>query len=202
MTGEGAGKITPESTALIILSAGRSTRFEGRHKLAALLNGRAVGDHIAQALEGLPFLARIAVVSTEGLHYGRRGYTLVTNPVPALGLSHSIKLGVEAAVKAGSAAILLALGDMPRVTSNHVSRLFAAQYGPDTIVASIDDEGMKPPALLSCRHFEALVRLEGDHGARNLIRTGRAVRAAPGELVDIDYAADLASLVIDDQEIR
>lgn len=158
------------------------------------MNGRALGDHIAESMAPIPFAWRLAVVSETPLNYLERGYALVVNDAVELGLSHSIRLGVEAARGASPEAILIALADMPRVSTAHVERLFAAQYGPDTIVSSADSGVAKPPALFGSDLFDRLLRLEGDRGARVFLQSGISVSAPVGTLIDIDRQADLAAL--------
>ncbi|MEI9926461.1 MAG: NTP transferase domain-containing protein [Sphingomonas sp.] len=83
---------------------------------------------------------------------------------------------------------------MPRVTAAHVYRLFDAFDGPEAVVASSDGVRSGPPALFGSGRFEALLALEGDQGARDLIRGGHHVVTNPDELVDVDTQEDLAAL--------
>ena len=83
---------------------------------------------------------------------------------------------------------------MPRVTAAQIHRLFAATDGTMSVVASSDERGAKPPALFGAARFAALLDLNGDHGARELLKTGRHVAAGPGELIDIDTVEQLAAL--------
>ena len=92
-------------------------------------------------------------------------------------------------------AVLIALADMPRITEGHIRRLLEAADGPEAVVASsVAGKAPRPPALFGNSQFEALMSLSGDHGARDLIRSGQHIEAAAGELVDIDTQEDLAAL--------
>ncbi|WP_137862695.1 MULTISPECIES: nucleotidyltransferase family protein [unclassified Sphingomonas] len=184
--------ITPDQTALVLLAAGRSRRFNDGDKLAEPFLDKPLAYHVVTALERVPFRARIAVVSGTALDFAALGYDVVENPDPALGQAHSLGFGVAQAL--GCEAVLVALADMPRVTAAHVHRLMDAADGPATIVASSDGVQPMPPALFGKDQFPALMQLEGDHGARELIMRGHHVIAPPSELVDIDTQADLRAL--------
>lgn len=186
--------IEAEKVALILLAAGRSRRFDDGDKLAEPFLDKPLAFHVVRALEAVPFLARIAVVSDTELDFEALGYRVVENPDPSLGQARSLCHGVALAEELGAEAVLVALADMPRVTAAHVQRLLDAWRGPDTIVASSDGVQPGPPALFGRERFEALLALEGDQGARDLIRAGRHVVTSPAELVDVDTQQDLAEL--------
>lgn len=186
--------IAAEHVALVLLAAGRSRRFNDGDKLAELFLGKPLAYHVVTALEKVPFLARVAVVSQTRLDFGTLGYQVVENPDPSLGQARSLSCGVEAAQKAGAQAILVALADMPRVTAGHVYRLFDAFDGPAAVVASSDGVQPMPPALFGKGQFDKLLALDGDEGARLLIKRGHHVVARPAELVDIDTQEDLRQL--------
>lgn len=185
--------LAPRQTALVLLAAGRSRRFDG-DKLVEPFLDKPLAFHVATALEKIPFLGRIAVVSCTSLDFAALGYRVELNSDPSLGQARSLCHGVLAAREMGADAILVALADMPRVTAAHVYRMFDAASGPDTVVASSDGVQPRPPALFGANLFDSLLDLDGDQGARELIKRGRHVVTSPAELVDIDTRDDLAEL--------
>ncbi|MDP5277765.1 nucleotidyltransferase family protein [Sphingomonas sp. DG1-23] len=185
--------LTPERTALILLAAGRSRRFDG-DKLAEPFLDKPLAYHVVTALENVPFLTRIAVVSDTSLDFAALGYRVEENPDPSLGQARSLCHGVTIAREAGAEAVLVALADMPRVTATHVYRMFDAADGAGTIVASSDGVQPRPPALFGRDLFDDLLDLKGDEGARELIKRGHHVVTSPAELVDVDTRADLEEL--------
>lgn len=185
--------LAPRQTALVLLAAGRSRRFDG-DKLVEPFLDKPLAFHVVTALEKIPFLARIAVVSCTNLDFAALGYRVELNADPSLGQARSLCHGVLAAREAGADAVLVALADMPRVTAAHIYRMFDAATGPDTVVASSDGVQPRPPALFGGNLFDHLLDLDGDQGARELIMRGRHVVTSPAELVDIDTRADLAEL--------
>ena len=184
--------IRAETSALILLAAGRSLRFGERDKLAEPYLGRPLALHVVAALAPVPFARRIAVVSGTELEFA--DYQRVTNPHPEQGQAGSLRLGVAAAREAGSEAVIVTLADMPRVTAYHIQRLLNAAAGPEAIVASSDGVRSSPPALFGAALFDELEGLQGDQGARELIRRGAQIATAPDELVDIDTPEELERL--------
>jgi molybdenum cofactor cytidylyltransferase len=186
--------LQPEQVALVLLAAGRSRRFNDGDKLAEPFLDKPLALHVVTALENIPFLTRIAVVSDTCLDFASHGYWVRQNPDPSLGQARSLCHGVSAAKEAGAEAVLVALADMPRVTAAHIYRLFDAADGADTIVASSDGVQPRPPALFGRNLFDDLLELEGDEGGRQLIKRGHHVVTSPAELVDVDTQEDLAAL--------
>jgi molybdenum cofactor cytidylyltransferase len=194
--------IEPETTALILLAAGKSARFARSDKLTEMFLGQPLGMHVVTTLETVPFARRVAVRDGVQLDYAARGYHEVHNRRPEEGLSLSLKMGVEAARAPGIEAVLITLADMPRVTAAQIYRLFDAATGPDTIAASSDGVNPKPPALFGANRFDALEHLDGDAGARELILAGRHVIAHPDELVDVDTEEELDELLARFGQVR
>ncbi|SEM80002.1 molybdenum cofactor cytidylyltransferase [Sphingomonas gellani] len=193
---DGGATVRPriERSALILLAAGRSSRFgAGCNKLEQDLHGLPLGLHAARVLASLPFAVRVAVVAGHDLDLSAYGFQVIRNHDPAAGMARSIRLGVETAERQGVEAVVVALADMPCVTAAHVERLFEAADRAG-VVASSDGDSASPPALFGRAHFASLRGLSGDIGARDLIRAARHVMARPAELVDVDTALTLDAL--------
>lgn len=187
--------IAVERTVLLLLAAGRSTRYgDVGSKLDEDFLGSPLGAHVAVTLEAVPFLARIAITGGCGIDYAEHGFRVIRNETPEAGIASSIRLGVAAAREQGADAVMLALADMPRVTATHIHRVFDAARDFDSVVASSNGVETSPPALFGRDRFDFLMALEGDEGARDLVRAGRHVVTAPAELIDVDTAEDLAEL--------
>ena len=187
--------IAVEDTVLVLLAAGISARYgDVGSKLDEDFLGQPLGTHVAVTLEDLPFRERVAITGKVRIDYRAHGFRVIDNDSPEAGIASSIKLGVGAAEERGAAAVLLALADMPRVTAAHIRRLFDASTGADTLVASSNGVDTSPPALFGRDRFPFLLSLDGDGGARDLVRAGRHVVTAPAELIDVDTAEELAEL--------
>lgn len=164
--------------AAIVLAAGRAERFsgglEGRTKLVAAVEGKALVRHAAEAALGCG--ARPVVVVTgharDAVMAALAGLPVqeARNPDFASGIASSVRAGV-AALPDGTAAALVFLGDMPRVSAALAGRLIAS-FGEgadlDAVVPLV--EGRRGnPVLLAQRLFPAALRLTGDEGARKLL---------------------------------
>lgn len=187
--------IAAEDCVLLLLAAGRSRRMgDVGSKLDAPFLGRPLGLHVAVALEDMPFRERIAVVGRATCDYAAHGFTTLRNDDPDLGMSRSLALGVECARARGVRAVVVALADMPRVTATHIYQLLDAADDEDAVVASSDGRAPKPPAVFGASRFDALVAMEGDAGARDLVRAGKHVVTTPAELIDVDTPDELERL--------
>ena len=169
------------SLTVLMLAAGRSRRFGAADKLMTGLAGRPLIAHAIAAQAGLA-AERVAVVGPEGEAAGlleAAGFALVVNPAPEEGQGGSLALGVKAAAEG---CVLVMLGDMPFVTPTLLGRLLAC--GGRAV--AWDGKRRSPPALFAATDRTILFRASGDAGARELLAGAEPVRAAAGELEDVD----------------
>jgi molybdenum cofactor cytidylyltransferase len=125
-----------------------------------------------------------------------RGF-LVLNSAYRNGMASSIVSGVEA-VRHTADAVLLLLADQPLVTTAHLDALVGAWCGnPDDIVATAFADTVGPPVLMPSRDFDSLTALQGDCGARTVLREAgvrlRTVAFAPAA-IDVDRPEDVVRL--------
>ena len=187
--------------ALIVLAAGRGSRFNGaEHKLAQPLGPSTVlGCTLRHAIE--THLA-VVVVTTEPLAGLARRSVAARDVVvlpevgsgagsATLGMGYSIAAGVSARPDASGWLILPA--DMPLVLP--ASMLAVARQLEHHPVAYAQHRGRRGhPVAFSAELYSELAMLSGDEGARRLIARYPAVGVElddPGVLVDIDTEADL-----------
>ncbi len=174
--------------ALVLLAAGHGRRFGGG-KLRAPLAGRPLAHHAAATLAALPFACRIAVVGTDDLDLPRFGFSCLAPEGDDYPMSASLACGVTAAAGRDASAVMIALADMPLVSAGHVIRLVENFRG--SRIASRDGAHLAPPAIFGRQWFGRLRALDGDKGARALLRRAPGVTADPLSLADIDTAEDL-----------
>lgn len=178
----------------LLLAAGLSRRFGPGDKLAAPLDGVALGLHAARALAEAGCAPLVAVTGTAAPDYAALGFAVHANPAPEAGQAGSLAIGVAAARAAGAEAVLVALADMPRVSAAHLRAVIAAGHGADARVASVTGALASPPALFGRDWFDALEGLGGDRGARALLDGAVRVAAPFAMLADVDTPDDLARL--------
>jgi molybdenum cofactor cytidylyltransferase len=186
--------------AAVLLAAGGSSRL-GRPKQSLRYQGCSLLRRAAEAaLEG--GCGRAVVVlgaeadqlrpELEGL-----SVTAVLNERWNDGMAGSIRAGVEEALRGSDSpdALLLLLCDQPHLSAGVVRRVLDAfDRRPGRCVACEYEETVGPPALFERSWFDALLRLEGDQGAKRILRdAGEALVRVPWPegAVDIDHPDDL-----------
>lgn len=182
-----------KDVAIVLLAAGNARRF-GADKLMADFEGAPLGLRAAHELAGIEAAAHFAVCQPDAIiaaHYTRLGFDIVDNPNPGIGLSGSLHLAVEAALRTDAQALLIALADMPFVQATHVETLIAACS--DNVVASFDGHQPMPPAIFPRSHWPDLLATVGDAGARHILAGAEKIATPAGTLCDIDTADDLAA---------
>ena len=189
------------NTAFILLAAGASARFEDGDKLMALLDGRPVLEHAA-VLPGIdPQDLRLAVVregddSRANLLEGL-GWTVLRNRDAALGQSTSLKRAMAQIIeRSGIDQVVIILGDMPNVPQSHLSDMLEMAKRPSvSAVMSRSATRSSPPALFKRVHFESLLNVTGDQGAKKVfesVTTGAVTRPIDEHAAqDVDTLADL-----------
>lgn len=196
--------------AAIILAAGQSRRMGAVNKLLISVDGKAMVRHAVDAVRDAGADPVIVVTghAHEDVQAAAGDRTLfVHNPDYAEGLSTSLRVGVSAIPEHCDAAIV-ALGDMPRVSAEHIRALIAA-YDPDEgqlICVPTVDGKRGNPVLWDRRFFDDMATLGGDVGAKHLIGDyADVVTEVPmpdkGVLMDIDSPDALDALADDGAEI-
>ena len=182
-----------KDVAIVLLAAGNARRF-GSDKLMADFEGAPMGARVAHELVSVAAAAHFAVCQPDAViaaHYARLGFDIVDNPNPGIGLSGSLHLAVEVALRTDAQALLIALADMPFVQTAHIDTLIAACT--DTVVASFDGHQPMPPAIFPRSHWPDLLATVGDAGARHILAHAEKLTAPAGTLCDIDTPDDLAA---------
>jgi molybdenum cofactor cytidylyltransferase len=180
-----------------LIAAGAGTRFGG-NKLEAMLDGAMLGTHAAGALRAAPLSDWVAIVraDTQMLNdwLTDKGYYLIINDNPSAGLSQSIALAAQEAIKRGAEGLLIALADMPFVPVDYFAQLVAsfAQYTPRQAVASAAGDTAMPPVMFPRCLFESLASSTGDSGGRQIIQHAARISVDSAWLIDIDTRDDLA----------
>ena len=175
--------------ALVLLAAGRASRFGGG-KLLAPLDGKPLVEWAMEAADAAGFARKIVVCRPDDGIVERKGWTRQDNPDADLGLSTSIRCGVEAAEHASR--IVITLADMPFVDPGHLRQL---GNGSGVEFTAYPDGRRGCPAAFPPSEYPALRALEGDRGAASLdVPDARLIAPSdPATLRDIDTPHDLAA---------
>lgn len=200
---------TPPRIAAIVLAAGSSSRTAPAHKL------------LAPDATGLPMIARtlravtasragpvtvvlghraeeIRQAALSGVRTGRR-IDFVTARDYMTGLSCTLATGIQAvSTQQDVAGAVICLGDMPLIGAELIDQLITAFMAhPERPGAMPVHEGRRGnPILWSRSLFPALLTLNGDQGARSLLRqyesTMLRIPAGPEITQDFDTPDRLA----------
>jgi molybdenum cofactor cytidylyltransferase len=185
--------------AAIVLAAGRSTRMGAANKLLAAVAGRPMVAHVVEA--ALASGARPVLIVTGHqasevrAALARLDVLFVENPDYATGLSSSLKAGIKAAPESAEGALVL-LGDMPRISADHIDRLIAAFSAENSrcIVVPTHRGRRGNPVLWSSAFFAEMLQLEGDAGAKRLMA------AHADDVREVDLGSDAIFADVDTPE--
>ena len=167
--------------AAIVLAAGFARRM-GRQKLLLNLQGKAVVRWAVERL--LPHVEDVVVVTGQDdvpVREALAGLAVryAVNANPQSGQGSSIAVGVGA-LKPWTRAVLIALGDQPRIPDGVVPRVLEAfARSGKVIVVPVYRGAQGTPALFAAEVFPELRGLTGDAGARSI------VQARPERLVEV-----------------
>jgi len=185
-----ASDMTPRVTA-IVLAAGGSTRMGGDHKLLRSIGGQALVTRAARAaLEsacGQVIVVTGAVAARVEAALAGLAVTVVRNENWCEGLSSSLRCGLLAAGP-GVDAALVHLADMPAIAARDINRLIEA-FDPSRpgVVVPVRQGRRGNPVLWPRERFDALLRLRGDAGARDLLRREQAGGDSCMRSVEFDH---------------
>ena len=160
----------------LVLAAGAAERFGGRKQLAEL-DGRPLLEHVLAAMAAAPLDRVVVVLGAQAEEVGAgvdlHGAQAVVCADWREGQAASLRAGIEAL--AGAGAVVVALGDQPRISARAVERVLAARAPGALAVRATYAGAPGHPVVLESDLFGAIARLGGDEGARSLLE-GVAVR--------------------------
>jgi molybdenum cofactor cytidylyltransferase len=180
-----------------VLAAGAATRF-GAPKQLADLDGVPLLEYALRTMTASP-VERVVVVLGSGADEIARAVDLHgADPLVCArwdeGQSASLACGL--AELADCEAVVVTLGDQPRVSPDAIRRVIAARNGAAAVRATY---GGSPghPVLLERELFDQLRNVTGDKGARNLLLSVQVLDVPCDDLgggQDVDTPAELDAL--------
>jgi molybdenum cofactor cytidylyltransferase len=161
--------------AAVVLAAGNASRFGDEKVFLKLPNDKRVIRHIVDVISSAGFSPVFVVIRQAEQafqdHLVDTPARLLENPHAHLGMSTSLQTGVSH-VPAEYNACMIALGDQPFITPE-LLRLLTDEYNKThaQIVYPLVGGVRSNPVILDRSAFPAVMRLQGDTGARALPKT-------------------------------
>lgn len=187
----------------LLLAAGGSKRF-GRPKQLADFGGQTLLRRAAEAIAASGCSSVVVVLGPHAQESKEEIKDLNVNSIVndewEVGMSASIKFGLTKLFELDPAfdAVLITLMDQPLVTESHLVALVERfNESKEPVIASRYSGVNGVPALFSRQLFDELFQLQGDEGARSIIRACESVSTIALETaaVDIDEPSDFERLI-------
>ena len=183
-----------------MLAAGSSRRFGSDKRRALLASGQSLLQvSVERALGAFGQLTLVLREGDDPAALGvPDGVDVLFNPHSVQGMASSLVKGVQHVQQGGSEVLAVLLADMPCVQCSTLQALIAAS-GPDLIVQPHWQGQAGHPVLFGQRFWPQLLALEGDVGARAVVRANaECVKvlavADAGVCLDVDEPDTLATL--------
>jgi molybdenum cofactor cytidylyltransferase len=185
------------TTSCIVLAAGAGVRFGG-NKLSASVNGSPIIEYIFGNLPTRLF-KRVVVVTADPTVMAaaqRHGFALAFNDRPDLGISRSIRLGLNMAAETD--ACMFCVADQPLVRQETLVGMLEAYEHGTILMVSHNGQSGNPVIFPSCL-FGELMSLSGEESGKTAaLRHKDLIRllhvADAHQLMDIDTRDDLKAV--------
>jgi molybdenum cofactor cytidylyltransferase len=188
----------------IILAAGASRRL-GQPKQLVIIGGETLLDRTIRVAHEAAYAPIFVVLGANQKTISSTAKLdcthVIRNEDWQIGISTSIQSGIREVLQLtplpDSALILVC--DQPYLSAEHLVNLRSekASRGDETIVVSGYAQVIGIPAIFPSSQFAELLKLEGDQGARSLLRTSTcslAIVPFPDGEIDVDLPSDLSNL--------
>jgi len=196
-------KNSSSNCAIIILAAGRSARM-GSPKQLLSYQGKNLLQHTID-IASVSEIGPIIVVLGSGIEeisaqLNTNSLTIIENPNWESGMASSVVCGLNAMnnLYPDTEAVILMVCDQPFVNAKLLKDLIKKQKeSGSSIVASSYENIHGTPALFHKEHFTELSLLNGDSGARSLIKKyAESIKTIPFDQgsIDIDTMDDYRNL--------
>ncbi|MYE86726.1 MAG: nucleotidyltransferase family protein [Gammaproteobacteria bacterium] len=176
------------SCAAVILAAGFARRFGSDKRQWPMPDGRTLLESTLALYNGFESVFLVLRPEDNDWAQGLGGCTKVFAAEAHLGMGHSLAAGITAAK--GFDGAFVALGDMPWVEASTLGTLRQGLSDRNAIVRPFHNGNPGHPVGFGQAHFEALMNLSGDQGAKVVLDQNRQ-RIIAIDVVDAGVIRDL-----------
>ncbi len=188
--------------ATLVLAAGKSSRM-GLPKQLLKLGSTTLLGKVIETVSSIPnnsiFCVLGANANTIKKTIEAYQVQIVNNYNYDQGLSSSIITGVEYISKFDFDAVLVVLGDQPKIESDYLKQMIEYTNKKDTsIIASKYKDRNGVPAIFPKKYFNTLLNLVGDKGASKILNNNEFPVITMNlqiNLIDIDTKEDYQNLL-------
>lgn len=183
-----------EDTLAVVLAAGAGSRFISQdHKLATKLRGKPLLWWATRHALDAGFAEVVVIEGAVPVSaFVPNEASVVRNDDWEDGQARTLHVAVQYAQMCGYDAVVIGLGDQP-FAPPEAWRLVAASESPIAVARFDGADGQTPPVRLH-RDVWSLLPIDGDEGARQLLRSRPELVTAitcPGSAVDVDTLTEL-----------
>lgn len=194
------------SVAVILLAAGESRRM-GTQKQLLPINGKPMVRIAAERTREVSNGPLIVVLGSNNDEISSAlaglGAHCTVNPEWAEGMGASLRHGMRELARierrdSAFNAVLIMLADQPGITTAHLAALNECHRAhPDRIIATESDGVPQPPVIFPEPWFARLSSLQGDRGARAILReAANEVHLVHADSIDdVDTPADYENFI-------
>lgn len=196
---EGSTIVKENKINLILLASGNSIRFKG-NKLLEPVNNKPMYMNVVEKIVKLNFNKIILVTQYEEIKEELSKYRIqiVMNENSKLGISHSIKLGINEDVEAD--AYMFMVCDQPFISLESMKKLINRFIKSNKGMACVEHNGnLGNPTIFSGKYKHELLSLNGDIGGKTIMKKHiddleKVQIIHEVELMDIDTREELELL--------
>ncbi len=189
-------KLNNPNIAILLLAAGASRRMGQPKQLLKINEQQTLLEHTIHAAQATPcqqitvVLGANATAIQTAIH--TTNISVVYNPLWEEGMGTSLRIGLKNLLDQNNslAAVIISVCDQPYLTADIFLNLLT-QYQDTKSPIVVADYGQQRgvPALLDKEFFSQLLRLQGDTGARSIIKQHQALVTTidfPKGAIDLD----------------
>lgn len=155
---------------LILLAAGNSSRFQG-NKLLTIVNNKTMYMNVVEKVLKIDFNKIILVTQYEEIKVAllEQPIEVVMNKNSELGISHSIKLGIQGNMEAD--AYMFMVCDQPFISSLSIETLINRFMKSNKGMACLEyKDNLGNPTIFSKKYKNELLSLKGDVGGKFIMK--------------------------------
>ena len=194
----------PGSICAVILAAGESKRYGPENKLLVELDGVAVLERVVRCIVHCG-VSKVYLVTGEDHDtvvslLSKYEIDFVNNPDWKSGMGTSLAKGIKEIGPRDFSGIMVCLGDLPYLELGSVKRILDRfnELDESRITIPVYEGRRGHPVIFPVSYLDSLVKLEGDEGARSIIRqASEYLELVPveseGVVRDLDWPDDLVN---------